>query len=72
MAVRPVQLMEAVRTAREHGLKVGMVRLMTIWPFADKIIKKTAKQVKAILVPELNYGQLVGEVERAAGGSARS
>jgi len=62
---------EAVRTAREQGLKVGMVRLMTIWPFADKIIKKTAKQVKAILVPELNYGQLVGEVERAAGGSAR-
>ncbi len=62
---------EAVRTAREQGLKVGMVRLMTIWPFADKIIKKTAKQVKAILVPELNYGQLVGEVERAAGGNAR-
>jgi 2-oxoglutarate ferredoxin oxidoreductase subunit alpha len=61
---------EAVRTAREQGLKVGMVRLMTIWPFADKIIKKTAKQVKAILVPELNYGQLVGEVERAAGGNA--
>jgi len=62
---------EAVRTARAQGLKVGMVRLMTIWPFADKIIKKTAKQVKAILVPELNYGQLVGEVERAAGGNAR-
>ncbi|WP_019553877.1 2-oxoacid:acceptor oxidoreductase subunit alpha [Propionispira raffinosivorans] len=62
---------EAVRTARDQGLKVGMVRLMTIWPFADKIIKKTAKQVKAILVPELNYGQLVGEVERAAGGNAR-
>jgi len=61
---------EAVRTARDQGLKVGMVRLMTIWPFADKIIKKTAKQVKAILVPELNYGQLVGEVERAAGGNA--
>jgi len=62
---------EAVRTARGQGLKVGMVRLMTIWPFADKIIKKTAKHVNAILVPELNYGQLVGEVERAAGGSAR-
>lgn len=60
---------EAVRQARERGIKVGMVRLMTIWPFADKIIRKTAEKVKAILVPELNYGQLKYEVERAAGGN---
>jgi len=57
--------------ARSKGIKVGMVRLMTIWPFADKIVKKVAEQVKAILVPELNYGQLVNEVERAAGGKAK-
>lgn len=60
----------AVEAARAKGVKVGMIRLMTIWPFADKIIRKTAEKVKAILVPELNYGQLVGEVERAAGGRA--
>lgn len=62
---------EAVREAREKGVKVGMVRLMTIWPFADKVIRKVADQVKAILVPELNYGQLVHEIERAAGGRAK-
>lgn len=60
----------AVEQARAKGIKVGMVRLMTIWPFADKVIKKTAAKVKGILVPEMNYGQLVNEVERAAGGQA--
>ena len=43
---------------------------MTIWPFADKVIKNLASKVKGILVPELNYGQLVLEVERAAGSQA--
>jgi 2-oxoglutarate ferredoxin oxidoreductase subunit alpha len=60
----------AVEAARAKGLKVGMVRLMTIWPFADKVVKQVAEKVKGILVPELNYGQLVNEVERAAGGKA--
>lgn len=59
---------EAVAAARKQGCKVGMIRLMTIWPFADKIIHSLAAKVKGILVPELNYGQLVGEVERAAQG----
>lgn len=59
---------EAVEKARAKGLKVGMLRLMTVWPFADKIVAKIAKRVKGILVPELNYGQLVHEVERAAAG----
>ena len=59
---------EAVEAARAKGLKVGMILLMTIWPFADKVIRALAAKVKGILVPELNYGQLVGEVERAAGG----
>lgn len=60
----------AVEAARAKGIKVGMIRLMTIWPFADKIVAKVADKVKGILVPELNYGQLVHEVERAAGGHA--
>lgn len=60
----------AVEDARAQGVKVGLVRLMTIWPFADKIIERIARQVKGILVPELNYGQLVHEVERAAKGQA--
>ena len=59
-----------VLEARKKGIKAGMIRLMTIWPFADKVIKKAAAQAKTLLVPELNYGQLVYEVERAAGGRA--
>lgn len=62
---------EAVKLARESGHKVGMVRLMTIWPFADKVIQQTAAKVKGILVPELNYGQVVGEVQRAAAGACQ-
>ena len=59
---------EAVLEARKKGIKVGMVRLITIWPFADKAIKALAAKVKGILVAELNYGQIVNEVERAAAG----
>ena len=62
---------EAVQQARRQGIKVGMVRLMTIWPFADKVIEKIAENVKTILVPELNYGQLVNEVKRAADGQCK-
>lgn len=61
----------AVEAARQKGVKVGMVRLMTIWPFADKIICEVGANVKAILVPEMNYGQLVHEVERAVAGQAQ-
>ena len=60
---------EAVRTAREKGIKVGLVRLITIWPFADKVVAELAKKMKGILVAEMNYGQLVGEVRRAAAGA---
>lgn len=60
---------EAVRAARARGEKVGLVRLITIWPFADKVIAALAKKVKGILVAEMNYGQLVGEVRRAAAGA---
>ena len=57
---------EAVCMEREKGRKVGMLRLMTIWPFADKAIEALSAKVKGILVAELNYGQIVHEVRRAA------
>ncbi len=59
---------EAVKNARARGQKVGMLRLMTIWPFADKAVLALAEKVKGILVAELNYGQVVHEVERAVQG----
>ncbi len=62
---------EAMLNARAKGYKVGMVRLVTIWPFADKVIAELAEKVKAILVPELNYGQLVHEVQRASLGNCK-
>ncbi|MDY6268345.1 MAG: 2-oxoacid:acceptor oxidoreductase subunit alpha [Selenomonadaceae bacterium] len=60
---------EAVRAARAKGIKVGLVRLITIWPFADKVVAALAQKMKGLLVAEMNYGQLVGEVRRAAAGA---
>jgi 2-oxoglutarate ferredoxin oxidoreductase subunit alpha len=58
--------LSAVRKARQEGIKAGLLRLVTIWPFPDKQVAELAKQCKALVVPEMNYGQLVREVERAA------
>ena len=60
---------EAVREARADGIRVGFLRLQTIWPFADAAIGRLADRVKKILVAELNYGQLTGEVTRASHGT---
>ena len=57
--------MRAVRELREEGVKVGHFRPITIWPFPDKEIEAISKRVKHIIVPELNAGQMVLEVERA-------
>ncbi len=61
----------AVQDARKAGLKVGVLRLITVWPFCEKKIRELARKVKAIVVPELNYGQIVLEVERCAGGECK-
>lgn len=62
--------MLAVSLAREQGIKAGMVQLITVWPFAEELIKDISRQAKAIVVPEINQGQLVLEVERCACGNA--
>lgn len=54
----------AVDSAREQGIKVGMFRPISIWPFPDKELLEISKKVKHIIVAEHNYGQLVLEVER--------
>ncbi len=58
----------AIDLAHEQGVKVGKFRLITAWPFPEKRIREIAKNVKALVVPELNLGQMVLEVERAARG----
>lgn len=61
----------AQRIGKEQGKKIGVVKLLTIWPFAEKIISEIAKTAKTIIVPEMNRGQLVLEVERASGGRCK-
>jgi 2-oxoglutarate ferredoxin oxidoreductase subunit alpha len=63
---RPV--IGAVRRAREKGIKVGLLRLITVWPVPDKEIRVVAEQVSAILVVEMNIGKYAGEIERASAG----
>ena len=62
----------AVRDAREKGLKVGHLRLIVVWPFPEQYIRKLAARVGAIVVPEVNLGQVVLEVERCAGGQCKT
>jgi 2-oxoglutarate ferredoxin oxidoreductase subunit alpha len=58
--------LSAVRKARAEGIKAGLLRLITLWPFPEKNVAKIAKQAKTIVVAEMNCGQLVREVERSA------
>lgn len=58
----------AIRLARARGIKVGLLRPLTIWPFIEGPVADLAKQVRHIIVPEMNLGQLVLEVERVVRG----
>jgi 2-oxoglutarate ferredoxin oxidoreductase subunit alpha len=58
--------------ARKQGVKVGFLRLITAWPFPEQRIRELAGKVKGFVVPEINYGQMVLEVERCAAGKCKS
>jgi 2-oxoglutarate ferredoxin oxidoreductase subunit alpha len=62
----------AIDLARQKGLKVGKLRLITAWPFPADQIRSLAAKVKAFVVPEINLGQMVLEVERAAAGQCKT
>lgn len=59
---------KAVEIARAEGIKVGLFRPITLWPFPEKQIAKLAKQVKGILVAEINAGQMIQDVKLAVNG----
>ncbi len=61
----------ALELARSRGIKLGMIKLVILWPFPTQVIRDVADQVEHIIVPELNLGQIVREVERAACGRAQ-
>lgn len=58
----------AVKEARKQGIKAGLFRPITIWPFPGRELQTYLPQLKNIIVPELNLGQLILEVERQAAG----
>ena len=62
----------AVERARADGMKVGSLKLVTVWPFPENRIRELAGRVKTFVVPEINFGQISYEVERCAGGKART
>lgn len=54
----------AVREARQQGVRAGLLRLISIWPFAEDRISELADQAKSVIVAEMNLGQISREVER--------
>ncbi len=58
----------AVNELRKEGIKAGLFRPITLWPFPQKRVAALGKQAKAIIVPELNLGQMILEVERVVKG----
>lgn len=60
---------KAIEMARKEGIKVGLLRPITLWPFPSKEIEAAAKNVKGILVAEINAGQMVDDVKLAVSGS---
>jgi len=56
----------AVRRAREAGVAAGLLRLTTLWPFPTERVRQLAKRARRVLVPEMNRGQMLREVQRVA------
>jgi len=59
-----------VEQARQEGIRVGVLKLVTVWPFPEERIRQLARGIRAFVVPEINMGQIRGEVERCAAGQA--
>ncbi len=62
---------KTVNLAREKGLKVGLLRPITLWPFPEKRIAELAKRVKGMLSVEMSAGQMVEDVKLAVNGKIK-
>jgi len=58
----------AIARAQKEGIKVGEVKMVTVWPFPEKRVKELASKVKALIMVEMNYGQVFLEMDRIVGG----
>jgi len=56
----------AIALAANEGRRVGFFRLKTAWPFPEERVRELSRAIKGFVVPELNFGQMVHEVERCA------
>ena len=59
---------QAVELARAQGLKVGLLKAMTLWPFPEKYVEKWTERIQSWVVPEMNLGQMVREVRLVVAG----
>jgi 2-oxoglutarate ferredoxin oxidoreductase subunit alpha len=66
-SARPAE--SAMEMGRKEGIKAGLLRLKTVWPFPEKDVSKLAKQVDTIIVPEMNLGQIYHPVREAVAGN---
>jgi len=57
---------QAVALAEARGIRTGLLRLKTAWPFPDERIRQLSNEIRGFVVPEINLGQMVREVERCA------
>ena len=64
--------LRALQMARAEGIRAGLHRPIVVWPFPEKRLRALAEKVKAFVVVEMNYGQMVYEVERCAAGKAHT
>lgn len=60
---------QAVREARLRGIRAGFIKLETVWPFPETLIRDIAARVRAFIIPEINCGQISLELQRCAGGA---
>jgi len=63
--------LDAVRRARQNGIKAGLLKLITVWPVPEKEIGAVAEQADTILAVEMNIGKFAREIKRVAGGYAK-
>jgi len=63
---------KAIEMAKADGIKVGHMRLVTVWPFPEKRIRELSASIKSFVMPELNYGQMFIEMKSALEGTAKS
>ena len=61
----------AVREARKQGIKAGLLQLLSLWPFPRSVVEPDLRKARAVLVPELNKGQMSREVKRVNKGVSR-